>query len=62
MNLHEKYKLGLPYQDFLNKYGTDAHKTRWKQFHEQVTLTDAQKSLLKSFQRTMPAVCLAGAW
>ena len=62
MNLHEKYMLGLPYQDFLNKYGTDAHKSRWKQLHEQITLTDAQKTLLKSFKRTMPALCLAGAW
>jgi len=62
MNLHEKYKLGLRYQDFLNKYGTDAHKTRWKQLHEQVTLTDAQKTLLRSFKRAMPTLCLAGAW
>ena len=62
MNLHEKYQLGLPYQAFLNKYGTDAHRTRWQQLHGQVALTDAQKTLLKSFKRTMPALCLAGAW
>lgn len=62
MNLHEKYKAGLAYHDFLNKYGSDAHKARWKQFHDQVTLTDAQKTLLQSFQRTMPVLCLAGAW
>ena len=62
MNLHEKYELGLTYHDFLNKYGTDPHKARWNQLHEQVTLTEAQRTLLKSFQRTMPTLCLAGAW
>ena len=62
MNLYEKYKLGLPYQDFLNKYGTDAHKERWKQMLAQVVLTDTQKALLKSFTRTTPVLCLAGAW
>lgn len=62
MNLHEKYKLGLSYHDFLKKYGTDAHQLRWKQLHEQVALTDAQKMLLQSFKRSMPVLCLAGAW
>ncbi len=62
MNLHEKYKLGLTYADFLTRHGTDAHRDRWKKFHEQVTLTDAQKTLLKSFKRSMPTLCLAGAW
>ena len=62
MNLYDKYKLGLTYADFLNRYGTDVHKERWKQFHDQVTLTDAQRSLLQSFKRTMPVLCLAGTW
>ncbi|MSQ95135.1 MAG: thiol reductase thioredoxin [Gemmataceae bacterium] len=62
MNLYEKYQLGLPYHDFLQRYGSDAHKDRWKQVHAQVTLTEVQQTLLKSFKRTMPAMCLAGAW
>ena len=62
MNLFEKYKLGLPYQDFLKRHGTDVHQSRWKQVYEQATLTAAQKTLLQSFKRTMPALCLAGAW
>jgi thiol-disulfide isomerase/thioredoxin len=62
VNLYEKYSLGLKYTDFLNKHGTDVHRARWKQLHEQVTLTAAQKALLQSFKRTMPALCLAGAW
>jgi thiol-disulfide isomerase/thioredoxin len=62
MNLYEKYKLGLTYTDFLKRYGTEAHQARWRQLHEQVQLTEAQKTLLKSFKRAMPALCLAGAW
>lgn len=62
MNLYEKYKLGLTYNDFLQKHGTDQHRERWKVLHAQVALTDAQKTLLKSFKRTMPVLCLAGAW
>jgi thiol-disulfide isomerase/thioredoxin len=62
MNLFEKQKLGLSYAEFLDKYGTDAHKSRWKQLHEQIVLTDAQKAMLKAFTRSMPALCLAGAW
>jgi thiol-disulfide isomerase/thioredoxin len=62
MNLFEKYQAGLPYHDFLKRYGTDVHQSRWQQVHEQVTLTAAQKSLLQSFTRKMPALCLAGAW
>src|SRR5260221_7380708 len=62
VNLYEKYKLGLTYKDFLHRHGTDVHKARWKQVQEQVILTDAQKALLQSFKRTMPILCLAGAW
>jgi hypothetical protein len=62
VKLYEKYSLGLKYTDFLSKHGTDVHRSRWKQLHEQVTLTAAQKALLQSFKRTMPALCLAGAW
>src|SRR5436190_8962408 len=62
MNLYEKYQLGLAYNDFLQRYGTDQHKERWKALHGLVALTDAQKTLLKSFKRSMPVLCLAGAW
>jgi hypothetical protein len=53
---------GLPYDDFLAKYGTDEHRRRWADFHPRVKLTDAQKSLLASFTRVMPVAVLAGAW
>jgi len=62
MNLFEKYQVGLPYADFIARYANDGQKQRWRQVHEQVVLTPAQRELLHSFRRDMPVLCLAGAW
>jgi hypothetical protein len=62
MNFFDKYKQGLPYTDFIARYANDGQKQRWKQVHEQVKLTNEQRSLLVSFTRQMPVLCLAGAW
>jgi hypothetical protein len=62
MNLFDKFQLGLPYEEFLARYGTDVHKQRWRQVHGQVALTPAQRGLLASFRRDMNMLCLAGAW
>ena len=62
MNLIEKYRLGLPYAGFIARYATDVQKQRWHQVHEQVALTPPQRQLLASFTRSMPVLCLAGAW
>src|SRR5262249_24289345 len=53
---------GLTYADFLARYANEGQKQRWRQVHEQVALTDAQRQLLASFRRTMNVLCLAGAW
>src|SRR5262249_20240493 len=50
------------YADFIDRYANDGQKQRWKQMHEQVRLTTEQRTLLASFTRDMPIVCLAGAW
>lgn len=62
MNLFEKYSLGLKYHDFLHRHGTDVHRDKWRKVHEQIKLSAEQASLLQSFTRAMPALCLAGAW
>ena len=62
MNLFDKYKLGLSYDDFLARYAKDDQKQRWLQVHEQVALTAAQRELLSAFRRTTNVLCLAGAW
>ena len=62
MNLFASYKSALKYEEFLSRYGSDVHKQRWQQVHEQVQLTQSQRELLSSFTREMPVLCLAGAW
>ncbi len=62
MNLFDKFKDGLQYDKFIERYATDAHRSRWQQFHEQVSLSDEQRSLLGSFTRSMPVLVLAGTW
>lgn len=62
MNLYESHAQGLSYDDFLQRHGTEAHRQRWRHVHEQLALTPAQRALLGSFTRTMPVLCLAGAW
>ncbi len=62
MNLFDKFRAGLPYADFIARYANDVQKQRWRQVHEQVALTDAQRELLGSFRRTTHVLCLAGAW
>jgi hypothetical protein len=56
------FSAGLSYNDFLSKHGTPDQQSRWKAIHEQVKISPTQKELLQSFKRTMPVVCLAGAW
>jgi hypothetical protein len=57
-----KFDQGLPYEQFLARHGTEAHRQRWASFHAAVKLSDAQRQLLAGFQREMKVLCLAGAW
>jgi thiol-disulfide isomerase/thioredoxin len=62
MNLFDKFQAGLPYATFIERHANDGQKQRWRQVHDQVKLSDAQRQLLGSFRRTMNVLCLAGAW
>jgi thiol-disulfide isomerase/thioredoxin len=62
MDLFDKYHQGMPYGDFLTRYASEAQKQRWQQVRERVKLSPEQRSLLASFGRRMPVLCLAGAW
>jgi hypothetical protein len=62
MNLFPKLSQGLAYADFLARYANDAQKARWKQVHDAIALTSAQRDLLRAFKRKMNVACLAGAW
>ena len=44
MDLHAKFALGLPYKNFLDKYGTAPQKDRWRQAFEAMSLTPPRSS------------------
>lgn len=56
------YDRALPYQDFLARYGTDAHRQRWQAVYDRARLEGAQQALLRGFERRMHLLCLAGTW
>lgn len=56
------FQQGLPYRDFLQKYGTVAQQERWENFYQALHLTADQRALLSRFTREMKIVVLAGAW
>ncbi len=62
MDFATQFDEGLDYEAFLAKYANDVQKRRWDAVFEQVTLTDGQKELLRSFTREMPVLVLAGTW
>jgi hypothetical protein len=62
VDLFDKFQQGLLYADFLARYANEGQKQRWRQMHDQVALTTAQRDLLADFRRTMNVLCLAGAW
>jgi thiol-disulfide isomerase/thioredoxin len=62
MNLFDRFSAALPLDHFLSKYGTTAHRGRWKETFDAVRLTDDQKKLLGTFRRDMNVMVLAGAW
>lgn len=62
MNYQTKFESGLEYCAFLEKYGSDQHRSRWSGVHEQVVLLPQQSELLAGFVRDMKVMVLAGAW
>ncbi|HEY2880876.1 MAG TPA: thioredoxin family protein [Pirellulales bacterium] len=53
---------GLPYHEFLKRYGSDAHRRRWGTVYDRVQLKPEQLALLSGFKRQMKVLCLTGAW
>lgn len=62
MDFKSKFDSGFSYVDFLEKYGSDGDKMKWKSVHELVNLSDDQRKLLSSFAREMNILVMAGAW
>lgn len=62
MNWKEYYDNALPYREFLDRYGTDTHRLRWKAVYDRTQLTPEQRVLVGGFQREMRLLCVAGTW
>ncbi len=58
----EYFEQGLPYEEFLLKYGLDDARQRWQEQYERVELSEPQRQLLQSFQRDVLLLCLASPW
>ncbi|HXF83153.1 MAG TPA: thioredoxin family protein [bacterium] len=56
------YAQALPYHDFLQRYGTEAHRARWAAMYGSLALRPAQRALLAGFTRQMHLLCLAATW
>jgi hypothetical protein len=61
-DFQSRFNSGLPYDDFLNRYGSESDRRRWGRVLDQVALTDDQRTLLASFRRQIRVLCLAGTW
>jgi thiol-disulfide isomerase/thioredoxin len=59
--LAAKFARALPYDRYLAS-GTPDQQRRWRQFHETVALTQAQKALLAGFARDMKLLVVSGIW
>src|SRR3989442_14624422 len=62
MNWQEHYDKGLPYHEFLSKFGTSQHLQRRHAVYDRIRLTDTHQALLQRFVREMHLLCAAGAW
>lgn len=62
MDWQVAYERAQPYQDFLTRYGTEAHRQRWQAVYDRIRLDEGQKALLGGFERQMHLFCLAGTW
>ncbi len=62
MDFQATFERALPYHDFLARYGTEAHRERWRAVYERIRLTEAQRQMLSGAQRRINLLCLAGTW
>jgi thiol-disulfide isomerase/thioredoxin len=58
--LKSKFEQGQPYQAYLSSDPSKA--APWQQIYDQITLTDAQRTLISTFTRQMPVLVSSGIW
>ncbi len=58
--LAKHFDAGLSYEQYL---ATDPEKAaNWNTIYQQVALTDEQRTLIESFERTINLLCVSGIW
>jgi thiol-disulfide isomerase/thioredoxin len=62
MEVSSQFSFALPYREFLDRYATPAHRSRWQATYDDVKLSAEQRELLARFVRRMNVLVLAGAW
>ena len=60
--LQAKFEQALSYEAFVKLGEPEGHRPPWDQRYGQLTLTDDQDQLVKSFSRTMHVLCMSGTW
>lgn len=59
--LKHKHAAGLDWAEYLAT-GTTDQRVAWQKIYDQITLTDAQRSMLGSSVREMNVIALSGMW
>ncbi|MDA7978191.1 MAG: thioredoxin family protein [Pirellulales bacterium] len=62
MDFSTHFERGLKYSDFLERQASPGDLRQWSKFSSETVLTSDQAQNLKSFQREMKVLCLAGTW
>ena len=58
--LQATHRSALDWEAYL---ATDPERAdRWREYHQRVGLSESQASLLASFERRMPVLCISGTW
>jgi hypothetical protein len=56
------FETGLPYSEFMSRFGSPSDQSNWDRQKSRVVLTPPQTQLLNSFNRKTNIFILAGAW
>lgn len=58
----DKYNAALPYDAFLEQFGSGGDRQRWDNTRNSITIDENQRKLLTLFTRQTNVLVLAGAW
>ncbi len=61
-DFQSRFLVGLPYQQFIERYANERDHTRWQAVYDAVSLTSDQQSILQSISREVRLLCMAGTW